>query len=366
MLQDEVRRNLDDINEVDRVESQSIAQLSQGFVRERPWVWLRRERRGGQLSYVPHISLDGAYELFRRISQQTPLCITFLRSDITDSKHGIPVISIIVGVRELNNPQKLSVGGQDAFMVIAGEEEELRAHGTAQALHKALRNAILNYIHLYVPEGEKLLREFIDEAISQGKAAIIERGGQIVPLPATPQEEEIAEIGESEEVTQPTEEKEKPAETPPEPVKTAPPPDILEKLMEISPRHWGDYLLIYAEIVAKDPTVFTQRDWEDFIKWCRSPISQSQIDDLLHLIRDYMLRKEKMELKDRREEFSALFKFKAGVETIPRERRITELTQPEYHILRQKLVSEIMALIPQQRQTATEEKIEEEPSDFPF
>jgi len=359
MLQDEARRNLDDINEVDRVESQSIAQLSQGFVRERPWVWLRRERRGGQLSYVPHISLDGAYELFRRISQQTPLCITFLRSDITDSKHGIPVISIIVGVRELNNQQKLSIGGQDAFMVIAGVGEELRAHGTAQALHKALRNAILNYIRLYIPEGEKLLREFIDEAISQGKAAIIERGGQIVPLPATPQEEKIAEIGESEEVTQP-------AETPPEPVKTVPPPDILEKLMEISPRYWGDYLLIYAEIVAKDPTVFTQRDWEDFIKWCRSPISQSQIDDLLHLIGDYMLRKEKKELKDKGEKFSALFKFKLAVEAIPKGRRITQLTQPEYHILRQKLVSEIMALIPQQRQTATEEKIEEEPSDFPF
>lgn len=363
-----VTEGLAEVNEIDSVENREIRQIAEGIIMDRPWVWLRPVRRDGKLTYVPHISVNGAFELFRRLAKTSRLSIVYLSSGFMGSKQGIPVVSVLVGVNGVDGDNvHMAIGGQDAFLTVEGaEDEEVRAHGTAQALHKAMRNAIVNYVLLY--HGEEMLAQFVQEAIMKGKAAIIERGGRIVSLPVSGGMEDADSEGKAEkkDVAEGSEGKEGKAPVVPPEAPTGELEKLIEELEEVSPNLWGDYLLVYAELVSKDPSMFGSEDWKDFVRWCRTKVTQAEIDDLLRLVQEYVQRKEGVEVEDRRELFRYLFNYMKNCHFIRKNRRITDLVQPEYRLLRQKLVSELMEQLNEPRKDVTTEEESDDAFDYPF
>jgi hypothetical protein len=333
---------LERINRMDRTETQSIRRLSAGILEKRPWVWLRWSRVSGTWTLVPQISLEGAYELYRRYIKDAHFFLEKVNSFTTPK--GTPVISVIVSLtREKPRPgalkddpyaisyETVAFGGQDGFITQTTETEERKLHGTAAALHKAIRNCILNYLLLH--HGADVLYEFVNEAIRLGRAAIIERDGSyrfVTPeeLSGRPQGDMVIE---EEPVVAP-----KPQQRERE---TEHKPEVLKELSSIPPDTLNQWLLIYSEIVQKDPHSFSESEWTDFVKWTRMPISQREVEDLVQ--QATALYRREMGLPaaapvDRRD----IFRYIAR-NFLERGQRITELTQPQYHALKQKIQNEL-------------------------
>jgi hypothetical protein len=364
---------LERINRTDSAETQSIRRLSSGILEKRPWVWLRWSRVSGTWTLVPQISLEGAYELYRRHIKDAHFFLEKVNSFTTPK--GAPVISVIVSlVREKRKPgaaeddplavsyEAVAYGGQDGFIIQTTETEERKLHGTAAALHKAIRNCIINYLLLH--HGPDVIYDFVNEAIRIGRAAIIERDGSYRFLSAEelsgrPQQDRIVE----EEPPAP------PAQvTKPEPQQSK--PEVLKELSSIPPTTLNQWLLIYSEIVQKDPHSFSESEWTDFVKWTKMPISQRQIDDLVQQAtalyrREFDLLPE--EPVDRREVFRYIAR-----KFLERGQRITELTQPQYHALKQQIQNELwksMQVMSAEEEEVAEEGLEETPEEldeFPF
>ncbi len=274
---------LERINRADSAETQSIRRLSAGILERRPWVWLRWSRVSGTWTLVPQISLEGAYELYRRHIKDAHFFLEKVNSFTTPK--GTPVISVIISlVREKRKAgaeddplavsyEAVAYGGQDGFITQTTETEERKLHGTAAALHKAIRNCIINYLLLH--HGPDVIYEFVNEAIRVGRAAIIERDGSyrfVTPeeLSGRPQRDRVME---EEPVAAPKpQQREREAEHKPE---------VLKELSSIPPDTLNQWLLIYSEIVQKDPHSFSESEWTDFVKWTKMPITQRQIDDLV-------------------------------------------------------------------------------------
>lgn len=365
---DELKR----INRTDSAETQSIRRLSAGILERRPWVWLRWSRVSGTWTLVPQISLEGAYELYRRYIKDAHFFLEKVDSFTTPK--GTPVISVIVSlVREKRKPETgddlqvasyetVAFGGQDGFITQTTENEERKMHGTAAALHKAIRNCIINYLLLH--HGPDVIYDFVNEAIRVGRAAIIERDGsyRFVPpeeLSGRPQQDRIAE--------------EEPAAAPPtKPEPQQSKPEVLKELSSIPPETLNQWLLIYSEIVQKDPHSFSESEWTDFVKWTKMPISQRQIDDLVQQATALYRREFDLlpdEPVDRREVFRYIVRNFLG-----RGQRITELTQPQYYALKQKIQNELWKSMQvmsaeeeiSEEDTSVEEETPEELDEFPF
>ncbi|MDT7877287.1 MAG: hypothetical protein RQ862_01865 [Candidatus Caldarchaeales archaeon] len=368
---DELKR----VNRVDSAETQSIRRLSAGILERRPWVWLRWSRVSGTWTLVPQISLEGAYELYRRHIKDAHFFLEKVDSFTTPK--GTPVISVIVSLvrerrkagtgddPEVASYETVAFGGQDGFITQTTESEERKLHGTAAALHKAIRNCIINYLLLH--HGPDVIYDFVNEAIRVGRAAIIERDGSyrfVSPeeLSGRPQQDRIAE--------------EEPAATPPPQVTKQEPQqsksEVLRELSSIPPETLNQWLLIYSEIIQKDPHSFSESEWTDFVKWTKMPITQRQIDDLVQQAttlyrREYDLLPE--EPVDRREVFRYIAR-----KFLERGQRITELTQPQYHELKQKIQNELwksMEVVSPEEEVSeedfgTEEEDPEELDEFPF
>jgi hypothetical protein len=366
---------LERINRADTAETQSIKRLSAGILERRPWVWLRWSRVSGTWTLVPQISIEGAYELYRRHIKDAHFFLEKVNSFTTPK--GTPVISVIVSLtREKpragalkDDPfaisyETVAYGGQDGFITQTTETEERKLHGTAAALHKAIRNCILNYLLLH--HGADVIYEFVNEAIRLGRAAIIERDGSyrfVTPeeLSGRPQRDRVIE---EEPVAAPKpQQREKEAEHKPE---------VLKELSSIPPETLNQWLLIYSEIVQKDPHSFSESEWADFVKWTRMTITQRQIDDLVQQAtalyrREYELLPE--EPVDRREIFRYISR-----KFLDRGQRITDLTQPQYHQLKQKIQNELwksMQVVSPEEEISeevfsAEEGAPEELDEFPF
>jgi hypothetical protein len=367
-LMDELER----INRTDSAETQSIRRLSAGILEKRPWVWLRWSRVSGTWTLVPQISLEGAYELYRRHIKDAHFSLERVNSFTTP--RGAPVISVIVAlVKErqsrTDNPTSVSYetvayGGQDGFITQTTESEERKLHGTAAALHKAIRNCILNYLLLH--HGHDVLYEFVDEAIRVGRAAIIERDGSyrfVTPeeLSRQPKQDRIMD--------------EEPPDAPPkQQTKTVfqPATQVVEELSAIPPETLNQWLLIYSEIIQKNPQSFSEKEWTDFVKWTKMTISQREIDDLVQ--QAAILYRREMKLPettsvDRRD----IFRYIAR-NFLERGQRITELTQPQYHALKQKIQNALWKSmqvvspeeeLPEGDPTADDET-QEDVEEFPF
>ena len=364
---------LDRINEVDAVETRKIQRMAAGILEKRPWVWLRWSKVGGVWTLVPQISLEGAYELRRRLAPDTMIYLEQINSFTTPK--GVPVISIIVSLeKEVTRSDgvltrvTLALGGQDGFIVQAAENEERKMHGTAAALHKAIRNCIINYVLLH--HGTDVLFEFVDEAIRLGRAAILEKDGTYRFVSP----EELGKSGKPKEEEEPEETTKVETPTP----QTQGPKTgkhILQQLSNLPPETLNQYLLIYSEIIQKDPHIFGENEWADFVKWVKSPITQREIDDLVQ--QASILYRREMGLPpnqqvDRREVFRYIAR-----NFMERGQRLTELTQPQYHLLRQKIQSKIwetmQVLPPEDEDVADVEVTEEEEGkeedvldEFPF
>jgi hypothetical protein len=365
---------LERTNRADSAETQSIRRLSAGILERRPWVWLRWSRVSGTWTLVPQISMEGAYELYRRHIKDAHFFLEKVDSFTTPK--GTPVISVIVSLvrekRKAGAEEELSVasyetvafGGQDGFITQTTETEERKLHGTAAALHKAIRNCIINYLLLH--HGPDVIYEFVNEAIRVGRAAVIERDGSyrfVTPeeLSGRPQRDRVTE---EEPVAAPKpQQREREAEHKPE---------VLKELSSIPPDTLNQWLLIYSEIVQKDPHSFSESEWADFVKWARMTITQRQIDDLVQQAtalyrREYDLLPE--ELVDRREIFRYISR-----KFLDRGQRITDLTQPQYHQLKQKIQNELwksMQVVSPEEEVSeedfsTEEEAPEELDEFPF
>jgi hypothetical protein len=361
---------LERVNRTDSAETQSIRRLSAGILEKRPWVWLRWSRVSGTWTLVPQISLEGAYELYRRHIKDAHFFLEKVDSFTTPK--GTPVISVIVSlVREKrkagteNDPltvsyEAVAYGGQDGFITQTTETEERKLHGTAAALHKAIRNCIINYLLLH--HGPDVIYDFVNEAIRVGRAAIIERDGSyrfVSPeeLSGRPQRDRIAE--------------EEPAAPPAEAMKPESQqskPEVLKELSSIPPATLNQWLLIYSEIVQKDPHSFSESEWTDFVKWTKMPITQRQIDDLVQQAttlyrREYDLPPE--EPVDRREIFRYISR-----KFLDRSQRITDLTQPQYHQVKQKIQSELWKSMQVkeivEEDYEAEEETPQELDEFPF
>jgi hypothetical protein len=322
---------------------------------------------------VPQISLEGAYELYRRHIKDAHFFLEKVDSFTTPK--GTPVISVIVSlVRERRKPgtgddlevtsyETVAFGGQDGFITQTTETEERKMHGTAAALHKAIRNCIINYLLLH--HGPDVIYDFVNEAIRLGRAAIIERDGSyrfVTPeeLSGRPQRDRVVE--------------EEPVVTPPKQVTKVeqPKPEVLRELSSIPPETLNQWLLIYSEIVQKDPHSFSESEWTDFVKWTKMPISQRQIDDLVQQAvalyrREFDLLPD--EPVDRREVFRYIVR-----NFLERGQRITELTQPQYYALKQKIQNELWKSMQvmsaeeevSEEDTSIEEEAPEELDEFPF
>jgi hypothetical protein len=332
---------LKEVNAIDDAESRAARQVAAGIVEQRPWVWLRWSRIGGMWKLVPQISLDGAYELYRRYLKDTRLFLS--RVESFETPKGAPVISIIMSIEQVVQSSDgsereyipLAYGGQDGFIVQSTEAEERKLHGTAAALHKAIRNCIVNCILLH--HGTDCLLSFVNEAIEAGKAAILERDGSYrfitkEELGRRPKGEEEGDTAEKRPAT------EKPTTQP----QTRPTPSkipVLQQLGSIPPETLNQWLLLYSEIIQKDPHSFGETEWTDFVKWTKTQITQREIDDLVQLASTLYKREHGIpptEAVDRREAFRYIAR-----NFLERGQRITELTQPQYHLLRQKLQSEL-------------------------
>ena len=367
---DELKR----INRADSAETQSIRRLSAGILEKRPWVWLRWSRVSGTWTLVPQISLEGAYELYRRHIKDAHFFLEKVNSFTTPK--GTPVISVIVSlVREKRKAgaeddplavsyEAVAYGGQDGFITQTTETEERKLHGTAAALHKAIRNCIINYLLLH--HGPDVIYDFVNESIRLGRAAIIERDGSyrfVTPeeLSGRPQRDKVVE---EEPVVTPPKQVTKPEQTKPE---------VLQELSSIPPETLNQWLLIYSEIVQKDPHSFSESEWTDFVKWTKMPISQRQIDDLVQQAtalyrREFDLLSD--EPVDRREVFRYIVR-----NFLERGQRITELTQPQYYALKQKIQNELWKSMQvmsaeeeevSEEDTSVEEETLEELDEFPF
>lgn len=366
---------LERINRADSAETQSIRRLSAGILEKRPWVWLRWSRVSGTWMLVPQISLEGAYELYRRYIKDAHFFLEKVDSFTTPK--GTPIISVIISlVREKrkagaeNDPlavsyETVAYGGQDGFITQTTETEERKLHGTAAALHKAIRNCIINYLLLH--HGPDVIYDFVNEAIRVGRAAIIERDGSyrfVTPeeLSGRPQRDRITE--------------EERAAAPPQQVTKLEPQqsksEVLKELSSIPPTTLNQWLLIYSEIVQKDPHSFSESEWADFVKWTKMPITQRQIDDLVQQAtalyrREFNLLSE--EPVDRREVFRYIVR-----KFLERSQRITDLTQPQYHELKQKIQNELwksMEVVSPEEEVSKEdfspeEEAPEELDEFPF
>ncbi len=108
------------------------------------------------------------------------------------------------------------------------------------------------------------------------------------------------------------------------------------------------------------------------MKWAKMPITQRQIDDLVQQAttlyrREYDLLPE--EPVDRREVFRYIVR-----KFLERGQRITDLTQPQYHELRQKIQNELwksMEVVSPEEEVSEkdfniEEEAPEELDEFPF
>jgi len=330
---------LKSINKVDSAESVNIRRLAAGILEKRPWVWLRWSKVSGTWTLVPQISLDGAYELYRRYLKHARLNIYEVNS-FTTAK-GTPVISIIVALEVYKEPtsaedqdgwrysrwETLAYGGQDGFVVQSSETEERKMHGTAAALHKAMRNSIINAILLHY--GEKVLYDFVDEAIKVGRAAILERDGTYRFI----SEKELVEQSQPVEMAKSRHE-EQPQQQPP-----AVKPEILEELNSIPPDTLNQWILVYSEIVQKDPQTFGEKEWEDFLRWAKTPITQREIDELVNEATKLYRRLNDVpenEPVNRTEIFRYISR-----NFLERGKLITKLTQPEYHLLLQRIQGEL-------------------------
>jgi len=333
---------LKEVNAIDDAESRAVRQLAAGIVEQRPWVWLRWSRAGGAWKLVPQISLEGAYELYRRYLKDTRFFIS--RVESFETPKGAPVISIIMSIEQVipsavgseREYIPLAYGGQDGFIVQSTEAEERKLHGTAAALHKAIRNCIVNCILLH--HGTDCLLNFINEAIESGKAAILERDGSYRFVT----KEELGRHSKDEEVgtieKKPSMEKTATqTQTPTQPPSSKIP--VLQQLGSIPPETLNQWLLLYSEIIQKDPHSFGETEWRDFVKWTQTRITQREVDDLVQLASTLYKREHGIpptEPVDRREAFRYIAR-----NFLERGQRITDLTQPQYHHLRQKLQSEL-------------------------
>lgn len=357
---------LERINRVDSAETQSIRRLSAGILERRPWVWLRWSRVSGTWTLVPQISLEGAYELYRRHIKDAHFLLEKVNSFTTP--RGTPVISVIISlVREKREAgaegesyEVLALGGQDGFITQTTETEERKLHGTSAALHKAIRNCIINYLLLH--HGPDVIYDFVNEAIRVGRAAIFERDGSyrfVTPeeLSGRPQRDRVIE---EEPVVAP-----KPQQRERE---TEHKPEVLKELSSIPPDTLNQWLLIYSEIIQKDPHSFSENEWADFVKWAKMPITQRQIDDLVQQATALYRREYDFPLEepvDRREIFRYISR-----KFLERGQRITDLTQPQYHQLKQKIQNELwksMQVVSPEEEVSEEDfSTEEELDEFPF
>jgi hypothetical protein len=322
---------------------------------------------------VPQISLEGAYELYRRHIKDAHFFLEKVDSFTTPK--GTPVISVIVSLvrekREAGTGDDLGVasyetvafGGQDGFITQTTETEERKMHGTAAALHKAIRNCIINYLLLH--HGPDVIYDFVNEAIRLGRAAIIERDGSyrfVTPeeLSGRPQRDKVVE--------------EEPVVTPPKQATKVEQPksEVLRELSSIPPETLNQWLLIYSEIIQKDPHSFSESEWTDFVKWTKMPISQRQIDDLVQQAMA-LYRREFDLLPDEPVERREVFRYIVR-NFLERGQRITELTQPQYYALKQKIQNELWKSMQvmsaeeevSEEDTSVDEETPEELDEFPF